>query len=91
MDVCARVGDSKALIPFSVCVCMGSGDKPWLTHMAAICEAALVVKLGGEKVLREREICEGNARSEGKSGMSRSTIAGMYLPCFIDGLMFWKT
>lgn len=62
MRVCLRVG---------VFVCVGR--HPWLTHMAAICEAS-AVELGREKVLREKDrIREGEHMERGKSEMSCST------------------
>lgn len=74
-----------------MCVCVER--QPWVTHMAAICEAS-AVELGREKVLREkdgiRERERENTWSEG-SQKCPVQLAGMYLLCFIDGLMFCKT
>lgn len=57
--------------------------------MAAICEDS-VVELGREKVLKKRERERENTWSEG-SQKCPVQLAGMYLLCFIDGLMFGKT
>ena len=83
----------------SVCVCVCvCGDGPWLTHMAAICEVS-AVELGREKVLSEKD----SNRTREREGRERENtwregsqkcpvqLAGMYLLCFIDGLMFCKT
>lgn len=65
-----------------VCVCVLQRS-PWLAHMAAICEVPVV-----ERKLRERG--RENTWSEG-SQKCPVQLAGMFLLCFIDGLMFWKT
>lgn len=83
------MGESTTL----VCMCVCVWRQPWVTHMAAICEAS-AVELGREKVLREkdgiRERERENTWSEG-SQKCPVQLAGMYLLCFIDGLMFCKT
>lgn len=72
---------------------MCCGDSRGFAHMAAICEVSLWWNSQQRKFVetgREREREREHTWSKG-SQKCPVQLAGMYLLCFIDGLMFCKT